>query len=33
MTAEEIKAKGIKDYQMYYAVQTVHRTAATGKRR
>ncbi|WP_309623600.1 S41 family peptidase [Novosphingobium sp.] len=33
MSADELKAKGIKDYQMYYAVQTVHRTAATGKRR
>lgn len=33
MTADEIKAKGIKDYQLFYAVQTVHRTAATGKRR
>ena len=33
MTADEIKAKGIKDYQLFYAVQTVHRTAAAGKRR
>ena len=33
MTPDEIKAKGIKDYQLFYAVQTVHRTAAAGKRR
>ncbi len=33
MSAEELKAKGIKDYQLYYAIQTVHRTAAVGRRR
>lgn len=33
MSADELKAKGIKDYQMFYAVQTVHRTARGGKRR
>lgn len=27
MTADELKAKGIKDYQLYYAVQTLRRTS------
>ncbi len=27
MTADELKAKGIKDFQLYYAVQTLRRTA------
>jgi hypothetical protein len=27
MTAEELKAKGIDDFQLYYAVQTLGRTA------
>ncbi|MFM5949579.1 MAG: S41 family peptidase [Novosphingobium sp.] len=27
MTAEELKAKGIKDFQLYYAIQTLRRTA------
>ena len=27
MTAEELKAKGIDDFQLYYAVQTLERTA------
>jgi carboxyl-terminal processing protease len=27
MSAEELKAKGIKDYQLYYAIQTLRRTA------
>ncbi|MBN8483686.1 MAG: S41 family peptidase [Sphingomonadales bacterium] len=27
MSADELKAKGIKDYQLYYAVQTLRRTA------
>ncbi|MBN8501999.1 MAG: S41 family peptidase [Sphingomonadales bacterium] len=27
LTAEELKAKGIKDYQLYYAIQTLRRTA------
>ena len=27
LSAEEIKAKGIKDYQLFYAVQTLRRTA------
>lgn len=29
MSAEELKAKGIKDYQLHYAVQTLRRTAPT----
>ena len=28
MTAEELQAKGIKDFQLYYAIQTLRRTAA-----
>jgi carboxyl-terminal processing protease len=28
MTAEELKAKGIDDFQLYYAVQTLDRAAA-----
>ncbi|WP_068070600.1 S41 family peptidase [Novosphingobium lentum] len=28
MTAEELKAKGIDDFQLYYAMQTLNRTAA-----
>jgi carboxyl-terminal processing protease len=27
MTPEELKAKGIDDFQLYYAVQTLKRTA------
>ena len=27
MTPDELKAKGIKDYQLYYAIQTLRRTA------
>ena len=27
MTAEELKAKGIDDFQLYYAMQTLERTA------
>ena len=27
MTPDELKAKGIKDFQLYYAIQTLHRTA------
>ncbi|HQA17312.1 MAG TPA: S41 family peptidase, partial [Novosphingobium sp.] len=27
MTAEELQAKGIKDFQLYYAIQTLRRTA------
>ncbi len=27
LSAEELKAKGIKDYQLYYAIQTLRRTA------
>ena len=27
LSAEEIKAKGITDYQLFYAVQTLRRTA------
>ena len=33
MTPDELKAKGIKDYQMFYALQTVHRTAAAAPKR
>ena len=33
MTPDELKAKGIKDFQMYYALQTVHRTAAVAPKR
>lgn len=33
MTPDELKAKGIKDFQLYYALQTVHRTATASKRR
>ena len=29
MSAEELKTKGIKDYQLYYAIQTLRRTAPT----
>lgn len=28
MTAEELQAKGIKDFQLYYAIQTLRRTSA-----
>jgi len=28
MTAEELKAKGIEDFQLYYAIETLSRTAA-----
>ena len=28
MTAEELKARGIDDFQLYYAMQTLQRTAA-----
>jgi carboxyl-terminal processing protease len=28
LTADELKAKGIKDYQLYYALETLKRTAA-----
>ena len=30
MTAEELKAKGIEDFQLYYAAETLRRTAPTG---
>ena len=30
MTPDELKAKGIKDFQLYYAIQTLHRTAVAG---
>jgi carboxyl-terminal processing protease len=30
MSADELKAKGIKDYQLYYAVQTLRRTSPPG---
>ena len=33
LTPDELKAKGIKDFQMYYALQTVHRTAAAAPKR
>ena len=33
MTPNELKAKGIKDFQMFYALQTVHRTAAATPKR
>ena len=33
MTPDELKAKGIKDFQLYYAIQTVHRTAAAAPKR
>ena len=33
MTPDELKAKGIKDFQMFYALQTVHRTAAAAPKR
>ena len=29
LTTEELKAKGIKDFQLYYALQTLHHTALT----
>ena len=29
MTAEELKAKGIEDFQLYYAAETLRRTAPT----
>ncbi len=32
MTAEELKAKGIEDFQLYYAVQTLRRTGAPALR-
>lgn len=32
MTAEELKAKGIKDFQLYYALQTVHRTGGVKRK-
>jgi carboxyl-terminal processing protease len=28
MSAEDLKAKGIKDYQLYYAIETLRRTSA-----
>jgi carboxyl-terminal processing protease len=28
MTPEELTAKGIKDFQLWYALQTINRTAA-----
>jgi carboxyl-terminal processing protease len=28
MTPDQVKAKGIKDFQLYYALQTLHRTAS-----
>ena len=28
MTPDQLKAKGIKDFQLYYALETLHRTAA-----
>ncbi len=33
MTAEELQAKGIKDFQLYYAIQTLRRTATLAKNR
>ncbi len=33
MTAEELQAKGIKDFQLYYAIQTLRRTATLAKKR
>ena len=33
LTPDELKAKGIKDFQMFYALQTVHRTAAAAPKR
>ncbi len=33
MTPDELKAKGIKDFQMFYAIQTVRRTAVTAPKR
>ncbi len=33
LTPDELKAKGIKDFQMFYALQTVHRTAAVAPKR
>ena len=30
MTPEELQAKGIKDFQLYYAIQTLRRTAVPG---
>jgi carboxyl-terminal processing protease len=30
MTAEQLKAKGITDFQLHYAVETLRRTAAPG---
>ena len=33
LTPDELKSKGIKDYQLYYAIQTLHRTAAPVKRK
>jgi carboxyl-terminal processing protease len=27
MTPDQLKAKGIKDFQLYYALETLHRTA------
>ena len=29
MTADEVKAKGIKDFQLYYAMETLRRTGGT----
>ena len=33
MTPDELKTKGIKDFQMYYAIQTVRRTAVSAPKR
>ena len=33
LTIDELKAKGIKDFQLYYALQTLHRTAAAPVKR
>jgi carboxyl-terminal processing protease len=30
MTAEQLKAKGIKDFQLHYALETLKRTSGTG---
>ncbi|MCC6927112.1 S41 family peptidase [Novosphingobium sp.] len=32
MTAEELKAKGIKDFQLHYALQTIHRTGRLARK-
>ena len=33
LTADELKAKGIKDFQLYYALQTLRRTTLAVKRK